>query len=455
MAREGSIYTAENSPVRQIAQAISWLWRLGPVLEEPSPSAVGLGWPNEAPALRRMIRSGELAGAIVFAPGPGPDVEAIPGRGRRVGVADFGDGNRVKGQFTCFTEGNPAARSSLGVHAVRDDNWLVLGCEPSISWGALDGAWAFSTIAEFLAATLDRPLILLPAIGWVRYDDMPGNGFDQLRGKARSDRDWQRRIERMAGAFEEANAVLNVAVSARAFADEKPVPLEAVWPDAIAKLREGIERGVLEPLCHGYLHLDTAKLKKGELEPREFADMGAEEAEEKLDAALSWMQVTLGKDPSSFIAPNWAYGPGIREALANRGLTAWLPPQPGPLLEPGAARESLISTLAGMAGLSYAPLGDLAGAGYPPTVVVHGRLFDGRSALSKRHDLPTLARLFFKRDLFRVPWARDVRWVGASELLERMRQHDRIEVVNEEIRGPAGATGRIWDRNGVRPWRSS
>ncbi len=272
-----------------------------------------------------------------------------------------------------------------------------------------------------------------------------------MRNQDKPDRAWKRRIDRLIDAFGEANAVLNVAVNSRCFMDGAEAPLEAVWPKAIAGLARGIELGVFEPVCHGYLHVDTDALERGELEPREFARMEADEARRKLDAALTWSSSALGSRPQSFIAPNWAYGPGILEALAESPITPWLPPQPGPLLEDGGARESMISTLEGLFRLDYGPLGRLAQVGYPPTIVLHGGLFDGRlSTLSKRHDLGSWAQLFLKRDLFRVPWSNGVSWVGASTLLDHLRNHDRIAVRRGEIAAPEGTHAIVRDRRGVR-----
>jgi hypothetical protein len=419
----------------------------------PDPGRVGLGWAEEAPRLHALVREGALAGAVVFADRPGSDVGPLPGRARRRGVADFGDGDVVQGQFACLTEGEPALRSSLGVHTTREQGWMVVGADPSAVWGALDGFWILPALADFLVEVLERPLVMLPAVGWARYDDVPGNGQEQLTDRAKSDKEWRPRLQRLIEVYGEAGAVLNVAVSARAFGGARQeVALEQIWPQAIAAIARGIEAGVFEPLCHGYLHLDTTALAAGEVEPREFARMPYEEAERKLSAALEWMPQALGVEPQSFIAPNWAYGEGILQALAQRGLPAWLPPQPGPLLEGGNPRESMISTLEGLYRLEYGPLRRFAEVGYPPTIVIHGGLFDGRfQGLSLPRDALAYSRLYRKRDLFRVPWVESVRWVGAGELIGHLRRHDQIEVSGGEISMPAGTTAVVRDRGGSRP----
>src|SRR5262249_26584795 len=125
-----SIYVPRDSPALRFAHALGWLWRLGEPAAEPAPDRVGLGWAEAAGELYAQVRGGELAGAIVFADRPGSDVGALPGRQRRRGVADFGNGDVVQGQWACLTEGEPDLTSSIGVHTTREEGWLVIGADP-------------------------------------------------------------------------------------------------------------------------------------------------------------------------------------------------------------------------------------------------------------------------------------------------------------------------------------
>src|SRR5207248_3151207 len=113
-------------------------WRLGPVVSEPSPSAVGVGSIDEARELSSLVRAGRIAGAIVFAARPGGDVGAVPGRYRERGVARFTGKGSVVGEFTLLAGGEATASSSLGVHAAVDRGCLTIGADPLASWGALD-----------------------------------------------------------------------------------------------------------------------------------------------------------------------------------------------------------------------------------------------------------------------------------------------------------------------------
>jgi hypothetical protein len=436
---DGTIFVPEGSAIRPFAETISWLWRL-PVSDRPSPSAAGLGTLEDAPELEALLRERRLAGAVVTGGRPGPDRGRVPGRQRIAGVAKFTSGISTQGDFIVLHgPGAEVARSSLGPHALRDSDWLTLGYDPVSAWGTVQHFWALPALGEFLADVLDRPMATLPPLGVIRYDDVPGSAPQQLQGQAKSDGRVVRRLRRLLSAFRDAGGTLNAAVTCRALDGEREVPLEQVWPRGVETLAEGIEEGTVEQVCHGYLHLDTERTRPGAVEPREFATLDRDEAHRRIAAALEWAEANFGRRPPTFVAPNWVYGEGALAALEELELPAWLPVELGPLVAGRNARETLVSTLDGLHGTDYGPLGALAGAGLPPMVVIHGGLIDGRfQSLRPPRDLPAMARLALRRDLPRLPRVQGVRWVGASELMERLRAHDETEVVGGEIRAPDG-----------------
>lgn len=446
------IFVPAGSRMRRYAETLCWLWRLGSVQNSPDRALVGLGWQDEAPELRRMLRNGTLAGAAIFATRPGPGEGSMPNCARRVGVASFGSGRRVAGQFyTLEGGGEPVVRSSLGVHAVRDGSRMVLGADPDASWGALDAFWVLDALADFIVDVLDRPLAMLPPVGWVRYDDVPGTAYHQLRGRDKPDGRMRRRVERVVARFAEVGARLNVAVAPRALLDGREVVIDKVWPEAIAAIEQGARAGHLEPVCHGYLHLDTEAWTEGRISPREFENVSREEADRRLQVSLDWFSGRFGEARRTFVAPTWAYGEGLLEALAKLEVPTWLPPALEPLVVAHTARESVFSRMDGLVGLDYGPFGALAAAGLPPSVVVHGGLFDSRAkTLRDPRHVASTARLVRRRDLFRVPWVDGVRWIGAMELVDRMRAHDRVSVDASGVRGPSGTEVVVRDRAGSR-----
>jgi hypothetical protein len=451
----GHVFALPGSRLKQVAEAVSWLWRLGPVLDLPHPDAVGLGGLADAAELDALVRAGHLAGAAVFVSRPGPFDGALPSRQRVTGVASFGPGRRVEGQFFLLNgsngESKPVVQSSLGVHATRERNWMVFGADPDTSWGSLDGFWILPALADFMADVLDRPLVMLPPMGWVRYDDVPGTAYHQVAGTDKPDRKVRRRIEEAAKLFRKHGSVLNIAISSRALVDGEEVAVDAVWPQAVEAIANGIEEKVLEPVCHGYLHLNTELWNAGEISPREFENVDQDESGRRLDIAIDWFERALSQKPQSFVAPTWAYSPGLIAALADRDLPAWLPPAPAPLVSHGNGRETVISSMEGLYRLDYGPFGSLANAGLPPSIITHGGLFDPRpDNLRRLREAPTTARLVRRRDLFRHPWVPGVRWVGSRELMDRFEGHDQIEVEGDRIHNPAGFDIVVHDRSGRR-----
>ncbi|MBM3666216.1 MAG: hypothetical protein FJW90_01820 [Actinobacteria bacterium] len=436
---DGTIFAPEGSGIRPFADTIGWLWRV-PVTDSPSGRSVGIGTIEDGVELEALVASRQLAGAAVFGSRPGPDQGRVPGRQRLAGTARFGPGLATQGDFTVLHgPGRAVAESSFGAHALRDGSWLTLGFDPVASWGTLQHFWALRPLADFLAELLQRPMAMLPPLGMVRYDDVPGTAEQQLKGETKSDAHVRRRLRRILGAYRRAGAVINVAVACRALDGDREVPLESIWPGSLEMLREGIAEGYVEQVCHGYLHLDRDRSGPDEIEPREFARLDRPEAHRRIEAALEWGTSILGARPRTFIAPNWGYSSGSLEALGEIGLPAWLPFRFGPLVDGPNARETLVSTVNGIHDLDYAPLAALAAAGLPPYVTIHGGLMDARfDGLRGLRHAGALARLALRRDLVRLPGVPGIRWVGSGELMERLRAHDRVEVAGAEIRSPDG-----------------
>jgi len=167
------------------------------------------------------------------------------------------------------------------------------------------------------------------------------------------------------------------------------------------------------------------------------------------------MRAHLGA-PASFVAPAWGYSAGALAAAAERALPTWLPPEPAALLEGCRLRETVHDGLPGLFRLDYGPLRVLSVCGLPPTVVLHGGLVDDRlEALRSPRDLPALARLALRRDLQRLPRLRGIRWVGAAELVKRLRAHAAIEWRGNELAMPAGAEAVLVTASGRRKVRGT
>ena len=400
----GALFAAADPRAARLAAVLAWLWRLGQLLEEPRSGAVGFGGTGDEAELSRLVGEGRLAGAVLF------------------------------------TEAADA-------HRVAADGLLRLEADPDAEWGLLGFHGVLEQVAEYLVERLDRPLVLLPAIGMLRLDDLPGTAQHQLEGRAKGDRRQSRRLRRYVTAFERAGAVLNVAVPSQALEGQERVPLDQVWPDSIAALRRGASQGAVEAVCHGVLHLDTERFERGAVEFREFAHLDEEEAGRRIDAARRWQETAIGAS-RTFVAPAWAYSEGALAAAASRGLPCFTRCEPGHLYSPGRISETLKGGL-GINGLDYGPLGELAALGLPPIIVLHGTMLDARTGgLGK--DLPTAVRLYLRRDLSRLPEVTGLNWVGATDLAGALAAHHEVAFEQGEVRAPSGARVRVRDSLGER-----
>ncbi len=402
----GALFAASDPAAARLAKAISWLWRLGPPLPSPQSGAVGIGGRGDESELSRLLGEGRLAGAVVLGAGAGTERAAAGGSGEILRV--------------------PA--------------------DPDEAWGRFGIHELLEGISDYLLGRLERPLVMLPRIGMLRIDDLPGTAQHQLEGRAKSDRRQRRRLRRYVRAFERADAVLNVAVPAQALKGESRVPLNRVWPDSIAALREGAVNGAVEAVCHGLLHLDTAQLERGAIEFREFAHLDEEEAGTRIDTARAWQEKEIG--PSrTFVAPAWAYSEGSIAAAARRGLPIFTRCEAGETYAQGRISETLKGGL-GIEGLNYSPLTRMAAAGLPPTMVLHGTLIDVRTGSVGLGEPVTALRLLWRRDLSRLPSVKGVRWLAASDYAEVLAQHDRIVFDGAAVRVPPGGQARALDRSG-------
>ena len=392
----------------RLATALAWLWRLGPLLRSPRSGAIGFGGQGDDAELSSLVGEGRLAGAVIF-------IEAATAPPR-----DAGDG------------------------------LLRVGADPDAEWGLLGFHRILEPIAGYMIERLDRPLVLLPRIGMLRIDDLPGTAQHQLEGRAKSDRRQRRRLRRYVKACRRAGAVLNAAVPAQAFREGERVPLDRVWPGSISALREGVAQGrggagLPRPAAprHG-----APRARRGRVQGVRQPQRGGGGPPDRRRPRVAGERAGRGSTPSS--PPP---GPTARAALAaaaRRGLPCFTRCEPGKTYEPGLISETLKGGL-GISGLDYRPLAALAALGLPPTLVLHGTMIDARTGgFDLPRELPTALRLFLRRDLSRLPGVKGLSWVGASDFALTLARHDEVVVEEGEVRVPSGSRVRIRDSFGER-----
>lgn len=412
--RREAIRALPGSEAGPLARALDWLWR-------PRGGVLGVGTGAEREALEGSLSAGEMNGLVIL----DDKVRTIRGE------ALFESGMRLRGEFGLLGDGEPWLRSSLGVHAAVRGRTLALAASADGGWGTLRFAWVVTAIARFCEERLQMKLDRIPPVGCLRIDDIPGTAEFQLEGRAKSDRVQMRLATRLAEKAAAEGAVLNIAVACRALGpDREVVPLEEVWPRATAALKKGVARGALEPVCHGWLGLVPAALERGEIDFHEYEPLSLQEARETLSAVSRWQEENLGP-ATTFVAVDWTYGEHARAAAAELGLVSWLPPEPGPLAEADAVRETLAGHLEGVAGVDLSPVTALAKAGVPPTVTLHGRSLDRRRETFRLPgDGLALARALIKRDIVRLLELDGVGWLGAGEFARRVQAHGRATALD-------------------------
>ena len=360
----GALTASPDSAARPLAEALAWLWRLGPVADAPTAAAVAIGSAEEAPELAAAVAQGRAAAAIVCAPGAGEAIGPLPARALKTGIAKFARHARIYDEFTVFAGGDPVVRTRVGDHAVLiGDRVMAIGADLVGRWGYLGAYWALAPIEQLLGEVLDRPLVKLPPVGSVRIDDVPGTAQLQLENREKDDDFSTKRMSGLHEVYRRHDARLSVAVPARALRDGEPVPLQEVWPRGMRALADGVADGTFDPVCHGWLHFDAEASTDEKIEPREFLRLDEGEAGRRVDGAVAWQREQLG-DPRTFVAPAWGYGEGALKALAERGLPAWHRAAPEPLIVDGNPRETLIGAggVGGVFRLDYGSLVRLARA---------------------------------------------------------------------------------------------
>ncbi len=99
-------------------------------------------------------------------------------------------------------------------------------------------------------------------------------------------------------------------------------------PEFLTWLRGAIEGGV-EPILHGYFHVDESEHRSAWDRLRgqtmtasegEFLGLGKEAARARIVAGQRLLRDHLGTAPEVFVAPAWLYSPATLEALSDLGI---------------------------------------------------------------------------------------------------------------------------------------
>ena len=140
---------------------------------------------REAAGLRSLVLAGSSRQRVVSSEPEDGDETVASTCARRRGHS--GPPRRKRqGRNVIFADGRALIRSRLGAHAVEHDGMVYLGAATD-RWGTASAYWVFGAVADLLRRTLTRPLIVLPPLGCIRLDDVPGTGLQQVTGRAHPD----------------------------------------------------------------------------------------------------------------------------------------------------------------------------------------------------------------------------------------------------------------------------
>jgi peptidoglycan/xylan/chitin deacetylase (PgdA/CDA1 family) len=89
-------------------------------------------------------------------------------------------------------------------------------------------------------------------------------------------------------------------------------------PHSIAELKSGLASGAFELGSHGMVHMRNTSDRRPESrsDHREFLDLDESETENHIKVSKDEIARVFGVEPQFFVAPVWAYRPGVTKATA-------------------------------------------------------------------------------------------------------------------------------------------
>ncbi len=185
VSRGGSSVWRPGSRMRRFAEAVSWLWRLGPVSEGPRRGrSRSAGTTRLESARPDAVNAARWRRRRSSPTGPGRIGGRVPSRARRDRRRRVRTGWRSRGSSSASRR-EAAVSSSLGVHATREEQDDGLRRRPGGQLGCSRRLLGVAGAGRPSSRDLGRRLAALPPIGLVRYDDIPGTAYHQKIGRPR------------------------------------------------------------------------------------------------------------------------------------------------------------------------------------------------------------------------------------------------------------------------------
>jgi hypothetical protein len=324
----------------------------------------------------RLESSGPLAGDLpkrLEFLGPGPNYTPL-------------DELATAGEALVSADGRPIV--------VERDGHLFVGASP---WQL--GSPTMPYLYPILRAWLSRRVGLTPRtmtpLAAFRFDDLPVTAHE-VPGFSRVDKLDRKRanvLGRLRRFALKKGIVLSLAYSTHFPAESGLASIADCMPRSVAELKSGLADDVFELGSHGMAHLRYPCDRRPELrsDHREFIDLDESAAESHITASKDEMMRVFGTDARFFVAPAWAYRPGVTKAAAARHFGIVVDSSqhvesgdcpPLGVLEAETARPSFVETFRpGVRNLNYTNRDFwrcYALAGIPIHYMQHGEVNRGR-----------------------------------------------------------------------------
>lgn len=197
---------------------------------------------------------------------------------------------------------------------------LLVGADP---WqlGTPSVPMLYAVLSNWLTRVRGRDHHVPEAVAALRLDDLPATG-EELRAKpltAALDRRRARTLARLRRFALGTGARFTLMYTSHwRDAAGRIVQISESMPRSVAELRAGLEQDVFEMGSHGMTHLREAPTTADMPDGREFADLDEEETEKRLRVSADEIVRVFGIEPETFVAPVWAYRPGVTKRVASR-----------------------------------------------------------------------------------------------------------------------------------------
>jgi len=201
---------------------------------------------------------------------------------------------------------------------------LFVGADP---WqlGVPSVPMIYKVLSNWLVHELGYRYPTLEPYAAIRLDDLPTTAekLKLLTPRPTLDRRRSRTMRRLRNFARRSGTRFSIMYSSHfPGPDGKLVTIASIVPRSIREMQLGVKQGVFEIGSHGMVHLRNGKSDQSGVDAREFVDLDERETATHLENSDQEILRLFGARPQSFVAPDWAYRPGITKKIASERYPA-------------------------------------------------------------------------------------------------------------------------------------